>query len=182
MIDATFTVRALGALSAGALALGALSGCAPTPEPSPTKTALFASDEEAFVAAEETYRAYTEALNNVDTNDPATFEPMFEYATGDFLAADKKTFSELHARHLVTQGEMKVVNFVGVKSRPPFEEIESMICVDVSETDVVDADGISQVSADRPSLNALNVTFKVTGSQLRIAHASRNEGEACVLN
>ncbi|GAA2862356.1 hypothetical protein [Microbacterium arabinogalactanolyticum] len=181
MTLATSTVRALGALSAGLLTLGMLSACTPTPEPDPkpTKTALFASDKEAFKAAEETYRAYTDALNNVDTSDPGTFEPMFAYATGDFLAADKKTFSELHAEKLTMIGAMKLAQFKGIESVPPYDEVSAIVCVDVSGTDVVDAAGVSQVAPDRPDMNALTVTFTASPDRLLIAHATRAEDSAC---
>src|SRR5690606_8297780 len=150
------------------------------PDAQPTKTALFASDEEAFAAAEETYRAYTDALNKVDTSDPRTFEPMFSFTSGEFLAADKKTFSELHAEHLTTIGEMKVVDFVGLSAEPPFDEVLATVCVDVSETDVVDKSGLSQVSESRSDMNALKVTFVSTSDGLLINHASRYEEARCL--
>lgn len=179
MTLAVSSVRALSALSAGLLALGMLSACTPTPEPKPTKTALFASDEEAFKAAEETYRAYTEALNEVDTSDPKTFEPMFALTTGDFLAADKKTFSELHAEDLTMTGEVRVAKFSGMESAPPFEEVTATVCVDVSAADVVDASGVSQVAPDRPDVNALTVTFRTSDRQLLIDHAERTDAIKC---
>lgn len=69
------------------LAVVLVSGCTPTPEPTPTPTG-FANEEEAFRAAEETYRAYVDALNEVDLADPATFEPLFVWTTGEWPAPD----------------------------------------------------------------------------------------------
>lgn len=159
-----------------------LAACTPEPEPTPTKTALFASDEEAFAAAEETYRAYTDALNEVDTSDPKTFEPMFAFATGNFLAADKETFSQLHAESLMTTGEMKVAQFIPVSSKKPFDNAVAIVCVDVSATDVVDQEGESRVSPTRPDLNPLTVTFVASGGEMLISHASRDETGACSSN
>jgi ABC-type oligopeptide transport system substrate-binding subunit len=53
-----------------ALALALTTACAPDPAPTPSPTG-FASQEEAFAAAEATYRAYVDALNAVDLADPA---------------------------------------------------------------------------------------------------------------
>jgi hypothetical protein len=50
-----------------------LVGCAPQPDatPTPSATALpFATDKEAFAAAEATYRAYVDAQNGVVISDP----------------------------------------------------------------------------------------------------------------
>ena len=66
------------AAALGALLMLTLAGCT-TPEPTdptPTPTSAFASEEEAFAAAEATYRAYVDALNEVDLSDPETFEPV----------------------------------------------------------------------------------------------------------
>ncbi|HOQ22628.1 MAG TPA: hypothetical protein PLN62_09415, partial [Microbacterium sp.] len=68
--------RTFPAVGAALLALALVTGCAPEPAPTPTPTG-FASDDEAFAAAEATYRAYVDALNAVDLSDPATFEPVY---------------------------------------------------------------------------------------------------------
>ncbi len=87
--------RACGPVAVLALAL--TTGCMPEPEPTPSPTG-FASEEEAFAAAEETYRAYVDALNQVDLSDPETFEPVYALTTGGSLhAQEKKQLSEYHA-------------------------------------------------------------------------------------
>ena len=53
--------RTAGLLIALAIAT-TVSACTPEPAPTPTPTG-FASEDEAFRAAEETYRAYVDALN-----------------------------------------------------------------------------------------------------------------------
>jgi hypothetical protein len=65
--------RRFAAAATLALALALTTACAPDPAPTPSPTG-FASQEEAFAAAEATYRAYVDALNAVDLSDPATFE------------------------------------------------------------------------------------------------------------
>ena len=61
-----------------------LAGCAPTPPgPSPEPSVVFMTDDEAFAAAEATYRAYVDALNQVDLSDPDTFEAVYAWTTGE---------------------------------------------------------------------------------------------------
>ncbi len=83
-------------MTALVLAAVTLSACAPTPTPSPTPTAAFASEEEAFAAAEEVYRAYIAASNDVDFQDPSTFEPLADYTTGDYYL-DEAQAAEIKA-------------------------------------------------------------------------------------
>lgn len=168
------TLTTLGVL---ALAASALSGCTPAPEPTPT--AAFASEDEAFAAAEEVYRAYYDAFNSVDLSDPETFEPLFALSSGDFEAADKETLSELHAEELAFKGRMTVAKFEGLKSEPPYEVVIAVACVDVSQSDVVDAQGVSVASPTRPDMNPLRITFVSDGQLLLIDHAARDEEIAC---
>ena len=77
--------RAAAAAIVLALALGMTTACQPEPAPSPSGP-VFANEEEAFAAAEETYRAYVDALNQVDLSDPETFEAVYAWTTGDFNA------------------------------------------------------------------------------------------------
>lgn len=162
------------------LAATALSACTPTPEPTPTPTAAFASEEEAFAAAEEVYRAYNDALNAVDTSDPVTFEPVFALSSGDFEAADRKSFSELHAENYELRGETRMILFEGVKAEKGLSKVTALVCLDVSDSGVVDENGASVVPADRPDINALRVIFMVSDGELLIDRADRDEASSCV--
>src|SRR3546814_3928687 len=95
--------RSARALAVLALVGAAATGCVGTPEPRET-TPTPLSDAEAFAAAEETYRAYVDALNQVDLSDPATFEPVYALTTGDLNSQDRRNFSDrkstrLNSRH-----------------------------------------------------------------------------------
>lgn len=162
-----------------AVAGATLSACAPTPEPSPTPTAAFASEQEAFAAAEETYRAYNDALNAVDIGDPSTHEAVFALASGDFEAADRKSFSELRAENYSMRGKTVLTKFDGIETETPFDEVVALVCLDVSDSDVIDESGRSVVSPDRPDLNAVRVTFRGSAGDLLIDHAERDENSAC---
>lgn len=168
----------LGALLV-VLTITALAGCSPTPTPTPTTTPAFASEEEAFAAAEETYRAYNDALNAVDLSDPSSFEPVFALSSGDFEAADRRTLSELHAESYRFTGKTFVSDFKGVSSAPPFETIIASICLDVSASDVVDQSGLSVADPERAKYNSLRVTFRQSGGKLSIDRADREDQMSC---
>lgn len=171
--------RTIAGISTLLLTVGVLSACTPESEPTPTPTAAFASEEEAFAAAEEVYRAYIDASNAVDVSDPETFEPLFELSSGDFEAADRKSLSELHAESYSITGTVAMAHFAGVASTYPFEVVTASVCVDVSESDVLDSSGNSVVPASRPHVNPLRVTFKQSDGSLLIDHADREEDANC---
>jgi hypothetical protein len=171
--------RILTSLSALALSIGALTGCTPEPEPTPTPTAAFASEEEAFTAAEEVYREYVAASNDVDIAEPATFEPLFDLSSGDFEAADRKSLSELHAEGYTITGTVTMMRFTGVEAAYPYELVVADICVDVSASDVLDESGTSVVPPTRPDVNPLRVSFRYSDKALLIDHADRNEDATC---
>ena len=177
MTLATSTVRALGALSAGLLTLGMLSACTPAPEPdpNPTKTALFTSDEEAFKAAEETYRAYMDAVNKADYADPATFEAVYAWNTGTALSSEKKALTLYHAENLTRVGDVTFDKFSPLSTSD--NDVVVQLCLDASNVDLIRADGQSAVPDGRIPRAARKVTFTraATSTQLRIA--SNHEAE-----
>lgn len=138
-----------------------LTACTPEPQPAPTPTPTstgFASEADAFAAAEETYRAYVDALNQVDLSDPATFEAVYAWTTGDLNASDKKNFTQWSAEGYEITGEAAVsrvapVAFVSGR----VGEVALEACYDIHEVDVLDRSGASIVSAERPAIQALRI-------------------------
>ena len=174
--------HALTSIIALALTSALVVGCSPAPEPTPTPTAAFASEEEAFAAAEETYRAYNDAFNAVDLSDPGTFERLYELSSGDFETADRETLSKLHAANYEFTGEMTVAKFRGVESDSSIKQVVAEVCIDVSKTDVVDQAGASVVNADRPAMNPLRVTFVFAKDRWLIDRADRDLEISCGSN
>ncbi|MFF5627217.1 hypothetical protein ACFY5A_17770 [Microbacterium sp. NPDC012755] len=182
MILQRTAAHSLSGLGALALIAGAVAGCAPTPTPTPTPTAAFASEEEAFAKAEEVYRAFNARLNEVDLSDTRTFEPLFELSSGSFEAADREAYSTMHADGFIMSGETRVLSFDGVRSKPPFTTVVANVCLDVSSVSIVDSSGVSQVSSDRPSTYALEITFvSEKNHSLSIDSAAEREDVACVV-
>jgi hypothetical protein len=174
--SATPTVRAVGALSAGLLALGMLAACTPEPEPTPTKTALFTSDEEAFKAAEETYRAYTDAVNSVDTTDPKTFEPVYEWLTGTALAPEKESLTLYDSENLTKTGLSSFDSFSPVSNAA--QRIVAQLCLDTGDVDLITSDGKSALPPERAPRHGRKVVFVPADTSTGLQIASSQEPAA----
>ncbi|MGV9192865.1 hypothetical protein ACQ143_00760 [Microbacterium sp. MC2] len=154
-----------------------LSGCTPEPEPTPTPTG-FASEAEAFAAAEETYRAYVEAGNQVDLSDPATFEPLFAWTTGELNELDRKSYSEFHAEQVTMTGAASLVR------TQPLAMTESVVtlaaCVDVSDVVFFNSDGSTRTSPDRNPMQSVTVDLVEGASPtgLLIQTVGASEGDS----
>jgi hypothetical protein len=165
------TILAIGLLAA------ALTACDATPDPVETPP-VFASEEEAFAAAEETYRAYVDALNNVDLSDPATFEDVYAWTTGDANAGEKKSLTEMHAQGWTVEGSTEVVSLDPVSYDAPSETVVIDACVDVSDVTVRDQDGNSMVAAERPSTQPSTVSLSASsGPSLLISSIDGGDHE-----
>lgn len=132
------------------VAVGLLAGCTPEPldaDPTPT----FTSEAEAFAAAEATYRAYVDALNDVDLSDPETFEAVYSWTTGEANAGERKSLSKMHADGWTVEGETAVRQVSPSKADlDPGEVIALEVCADVSGVEVFNEEGESMVSPERP--------------------------------
>lgn len=162
-----------------ALAASALSACTPAPEPTPTPTAAFASEEEAFAAAEEVYRAYMDAFNEVHYEDSSTFTPLDEFTSGDYQATEREGLSQMHAEGNSRTGETLISWFRGVNFEGQ-ETIDARACNDVSGVSVVDSQGKSLISPDRPPRSAVDLTFAVDeDARVTLVNAQGSEDPEC---
>ena len=169
----------VGALATLVLAMG-LVACVPQPDPTPTPTPTgFASEAEAFAAAEETYRAYVDALNQVDLSDPDTFEAVYAWTTGEANAAARESFSQMHADGWTVGGQSTPTVVEGRSSADDADAVEVAVCVDVSEVTLVDPSNESVVAPDRRDIQSLvlHVTQSGTPTGWIISLISGREGE-----
>lgn len=173
------TSRRFGAFTM-VLGVMVLAGCTPSPAPTPTPTAAFASEEDAFAAAEETYRAYTDALNSVVPADPSTFERTYAFSSGGVQKADRENFSTMHAEGYEIFGDAVVTKFSELDTKNSLKVVLAVICVDVSDVSVRDASGSSVVSPNRPDVYEVEATFRWDGTSLRVDEVQRVEGDTCV--
>lgn len=157
MTLAAATPRLVGALGVLTLTVGMLAACAPTPEPTPTPTALFSSDEEAYAAAEETYRAYTDATNLTDFADPETFEAVFSWLAGPAESTTRENYSSLHADKITRSGDSTFDSYTPVSNAD--ELVTVRLCIDVSDVQLRNEAGDSIVPSDRPARQPIEVEF-----------------------
>jgi hypothetical protein len=170
--------RLVAAVAASVLVAAALTGCVGEPDPV-TTTPGFASEEEAFAAAEQTYRNYVDALNQVDLSDPETFEAMYAWLTGDASGAVRKTYSQMHADGWSITGKSRaaLIDLASVGG-VDFGSIDLAVCLDVSDIDVLDASGKSVVNADRLDVQPLSIALiRTNGADLKISRINGREGE-----
>lgn len=156
----------------------ALAGCT-TPEPEPTPTPGFSSEEEAFAAAEATYRAYVDALNQVDLTDPETFEAVYGWTTGEANASDRKTLSGFHADGVSITGSSVITLLEPSGTVSGSEDVTLAACVDVAAVDLLDIGGRSIVDPDRPDMQTTTVTLSADADAphgFLIADISGREG------
>lgn len=174
--------RVAAAAVALALVVGMTTGCQPEPTPSPSGP-VFANEDEAFAAAEETYRAYVDALNQVDLSDPETFEAVYAWTTGEANANERKTLTQMHADGWQVSGSTAISGFHGqtAELKTP-AGVEAIVCSDVTKVSVIDANGQSMVSDERPDVYALSVEFIESGTTptgLAVAASNAVKDKSC---
>lgn len=171
--------RALVLLSSIALAAVAVAGCTPQPKPTPSPEAVFASDEEAFAAAEDVYRAYNEAGNSRISG--RTVPDPQDYLTGAALEADILGQNVLADQGLHLVGESTVRSFKGedVSISGTTTTISAVVCLDVSHTRVLDESEEDVTPDTRPDVVGQLVGFATRSGQLMIASEASAKDGSC---
>lgn len=154
-------------LAAGAVALVlTMTGCGEppphvTPTPTPSAAPVFASDEEALAAAEESYAAYLAVSDEIFAEGGADSNRLAAVASGDFLEQSLAGF-ETVARNGWRSTGLSTFDSFELQSYDPSTRTDAVkvyVCDDVSAIDVLDADGVSVVSPDRPDRTLFEVSF-----------------------
>lgn len=164
-----------------AAAVFAFGACAPTPAgPSPASSSPAPlTDEEAFAAAEETYRDYVDALNEVDLSDPATFEPVFDLTTGELHESDRRGLTRYHADGVSIEGTSKIV-LIEPRQRAD-NQVHLDVCLDVSTVALRDLTGQPLVDPARANVQQLVVTVSTAepaGGHVTLI-SGRDDGTPC---
>jgi hypothetical protein len=175
--------RLAGLTIAAVCALALLTGCTPQPAEAPTPTPRFTNEAQAFKAAEETYRAYVDAVNALDTLDPATFESAYDWTTGEALAADKKNLTRYYSKGISKTGAIVIELIAPRDVNADGSSVSLDVCENVSGVDLIDKSGVSIVAADRPDVQQNVVTLKASNSSqtgfLVESEWKRTDGPSC---
>jgi hypothetical protein len=170
----SFRLAAVTLVIAVGLSLGGCAPDAPAPKPtaSPSPTPLFATDEEALAAAEEAYAAYLSVTDQVFMDGAADIGVLGTVATRKQLDLDREELSKAAEMGYRSQGSTTFENMT-LQSRSDNDEAAVVVylCEDVTSVDVVDSNGISVVSPERPNRVRYEVTFDklFTNSKLLVA-------------
>lgn len=154
------------AVVAGALATGCTGSPAPTPS---TPTPL--SDDEAFAAAEATYRAYVDAVN-ARREDPMSQPDPQTFLIGEALEADIETQRQLDQAGLHLVGPTRIVSIARGSVSSEGEDVALTICLDSSEGRVVNANGEDVTPPDRESQPGLAVDFTRVDAEYKVTKSS----------
>lgn len=159
-------MRRWAALVAAGTALAlVLGGCAAdrpeAPQPSPTPSALFSSDEEALAAATNAYVAYQDVADEVASDGGAKPERFDSVAEGDALENGRRG-AQQYAEAGVRATGRTAIAFVELAHVPATagDALIARICLDVSGVDVVDETGESTVATTRADRSLTEVTLQ----------------------
>jgi hypothetical protein len=155
----------------------ALAGCT-TPAPEPTPTPGFSSEEEAFAAAEETYRAYVDAVNARRT-DPDTLPEPTDFLVGDALEAEIDTEQLMSSEGLSITGETVITGAQRESWDDRRGELTLIVCVDSSGTVVRNTSGVDVTPPSRPVQYALSVRFDLIGDEFLVASTRQTAEATC---
>lgn len=147
------------------LGLTACLGSDPTlvPDPEPTTTPVFASDEEALAAAEEAYAAYIAVSDQILIDGGTNPERLLEVATQEVYDSELEGFERRSQEGLRSVGHT-IIASTKLQTHESAGELVLVVlyvCIDVSGVDVVDAAGASVVSPGRPTKLPFEATFDV---------------------
>ncbi|GAA4489413.1 hypothetical protein [Microbacterium panaciterrae] len=158
-------IRAAIATALIAATIG-LAGCTPGPAPKPTPTPLFTSEADAFKAAERVYRDYVDAAN-AQQNGNASSRPQ-QYLAGAALDDDLKSIRDFEKSGLQIKGTSTIKYFQAQTYDARSDGVESLACLDVSQSRVVNSAGADVTPTNRPALVGLSVRMSPDKSGLKI--------------
>ena len=156
-----------------------LTGClGTTPEPTPTPTAVFASEEEAFAAAEETYRGYIEAVNS-RWADPSSEPDPQSFLVEIALEEDIASANEMDQVGISVVGSSVVTEVSPVAANEIAGDVVIRACLDSSGTKIVNEIGEDVTLADRDPTVLAEIHFTTVETELRIREILGIASETC---
>lgn len=164
-------MRISALLLAGLVAL-TLTGCQTddpivVPQPEPSSTPLFASEEEALAAAEEAYAGYLAASDAVLADGGANPERTYEYLTETMQLQQAEslklyTDSGWHSTGTSSFDRFDLQQFLDYGADGA--EVTAYACLDVSKARILDEAGADVTPSDRPDRLPVELAFVAEGS------------------
>lgn len=167
------------ALGVVAVLLGMLSACTPPPGPTPSPTPAFATEEEAFAAAEKVYREYVEALNARNAGD-AEPDPQ-DFLRGNALEGDIDAQRYLDSAGLTLQGPIAIASLdTELKSvSATATSVIGYVCLDLASARTTDSSGTDVTPAERPDVLSQEVTLTHIDGRFLITDEQKGDDLRC---
>ena len=170
------------ALSLVAVLLFTLTACAPasTPAATPTATPIgITSEEEAYVAAEATYRDYVSALNAYYAGDNPAYDPA-EFLSGAPLDEERQVLEGLVARSLRVEGSVEVASVDRSEATRVADawSVLLLVCLDYSGTRILDAED-KDVTPQRQEVLPLTIELATQDQDFVVVDSVVREEAKC---
>lgn len=156
-----------------------LAACTSAPQAAPSPTPLFSSKDDAFAAAEATYRAYNDAGNDRRNGDLSAKPQRF--LRGEALEAELAAEDYLRSKGLQLVGDVSVTDFIGLDAdvKPARTLLTALVCLDVSRARLVSVEGTDVTSTERPPVLAQTVQMSADVGDLLIDHEEEAAADQC---
>jgi hypothetical protein len=175
------------ALAAVALLLTGCVQAGPAAKPpTPSSTPLFATEADALKAATEAYAAFSKTSDDVFHDGGANSERMKQVASGEQLNQEMKGYESIRSKgqHSTGYSSFDRVVLEQFSSSPLGQDVVTIyLCEDITSVDVLDANGISVVSSDRPNVVQYEVEFDAVSPKsrsLRVSSKNAWSDTACL--
>jgi hypothetical protein len=169
-------MRKTAGLGIAVAVVAVLAGCSPgtgmpVPPPDPTSTPVFASDEEALVAAEDAYGTYLDVSNDLGEGGWLDTGGLSAVLRGDALDEELDTAKSFSAKGYVQVGRstFDTTTLQQWSSEDGVISISVYLCLDVTAVDVVDDSGVSIVAPDRADRQSLEVVVDNVDGQFKVS-------------
>jgi len=152
-----------------------LSGCfvQETPDatssPVPSQTPVFATEEEALAAATEAYEKYLKVVDSIFADGGADPERLLDVATLGQYEKELSGYRELASKRLYGVGKSRIESPMMQYFDSSTSNVVIYVCLDISATDIRDANGVSTVKPNRVDRYTSEVSLESDGSSLLVA-------------
>lgn len=152
-----------------------LSGCVPRPaaqppEPAPSNSPVFASEEEALAAAVAAYEAYLKVSDEIAADGGAHPERLKDLVTEEWYEKEVEVFHLIGQAGIHQDGASTARN--AELQQISLGQLTINICADASATRYLDANGVDVTSADRYTLVTNEVLFQIGPEQLLLVSST----------
>jgi hypothetical protein len=150
------------------------------PEPNPSATPVYASEEEALAAAEELYGRYTKLANAIGQAGWKDTDAYAEVARGRALDSELATAADYSSKGYHQVGNLTFDSLALQQLRDGGSGSVTMtvyVCLDVTDVDVLDRHNRSVISPERLDRQPLEADIDDVDGQLKVTRSEAWSGD-----